>query len=111
MRVKTTAKTALIALASYLGVYSLLAAFGGYRFDQSGRIRYVTGLSVSDIEMWHPAIAWYQSDFEKYDGRIVTRGNMLGYAFSPLIRLDRALIHKTRIIEPVRNAAERRDAE
>ena len=106
MKAKKTATTALLALVVYVGGYGLLAAFGGYRFDQSGRVRYVTGLSVSDIEMWHPALAWYQDDFQKLDGRIVTRGNVLGYAFSPLIRLDRLLVHKTRIHEQVRRAAE-----
>ena len=107
MRTRTITKTIGILVAAYMGIYFILALFGGYRFDQSGTVRYVTGLSASDLEMWHPAIAWYQNDFQRLDGRITTRGNLLGYLFSPLIRLDRAMLHKTRVIEQVRQAGQR----
>jgi hypothetical protein len=98
----------LVALAGlYIATYAILSMMGGYRFDQSGLVRYGGALSASDLEMWHPWGAWFQADFVDVEGKTTSRGNAVGYLFSPLIRVDRALIHKTKVIEEVRQAAEK----
>ncbi len=82
----------------YAASYLPFSALGGYRFDQSGRLRYPTGLSISDLEMWHPLWAWYQPGFVDVRGATVTRGNLPGLIYAPLIRLDRRWRHPTRIL-------------
>lgn len=89
----------------YVCLYVVLSAAGGYSFSQSGRVRYNAGqgLSVSDLVMWYPKWAWYQNDFVHVSGEISSRGNTLGYVFSPLIILDRKLIHKTILVDELFN--------
>jgi len=86
---------ALIAI--YIVSYCILSAMGNYHWDQSGLIRYEygSGLAVSDIELWRPAFAWYQNNYKNIDGEFTSRGNALGYFYSPLIILDRKIFHKT----------------
>jgi hypothetical protein len=105
MKKKWIIAVVAVLMISYVGSYAILGALGGYRFDQSGMVRYEIGPAASDLEMWHPKYAWYQDHFETIDGKRTTRGNALGYFYSPLIKLDRMLIHKTRVIEEVRKAA------
>ena len=77
--------------------YGVLSLLGGYGYTQSGELRYESGLSVSDIEMFQPLFARWQPSFRKIDGGCVSRGNVLGRFYSPLIRLDRRFGHRTRL--------------
>lgn len=85
---------------AYVSSYCILSINGSYYLTQSGQIRYNTGLSVTDIEQWQPKYARCQL-FRDINGRLVLRGNALGYFYSPLILLDQKLIHPTkRILSP-----------
>jgi len=97
-------RTLGICASAYVGSYAVLAAFGSYGFQQSGRVRYSFGLSASDLEMWQPKYARFQSNFRTIDGKEVARGNALGYFYSPLIALDRMLFHETRTITDLNRA-------
>ena len=83
-------------LVLYVLSYVVLSLLGGYVFWQSGELRYKHGLSVSDIIHWEPSGCVYQHGFRDIHGETVSRGNILGYIYSPLIRLDRWLVHPTR---------------
>jgi hypothetical protein len=61
----------------------------GYQITQTGNLRYVTGLSVSDFMQWNPVGCWWQPRYNHVDGKVRSRGNMLGYFYSPLIAVDR----------------------
>ncbi|MDF1746485.1 MAG: hypothetical protein P1V19_22500 [Gimesia sp.] len=91
-----------ISLSIYVVTYIILSSLGGYYYNQSGKVRYRSiGLSVSDITTWNPKGCWYQAKFKNTKGIYVSRGNDLGYVFSPLIILDRKYFHPTQIlIEP-----------
>ena len=98
-RPKQASLCCALVLTAYLVSYLILSALGGYRFDQSGELRYASaGLSVSDLVMWHPAGCWYQRRLRGITGDHTSRGNFLGYLYSPLIVLDRALVHRTKRI-------------
>jgi hypothetical protein len=89
----------LVVLILYIGSYCVLSALGENRFGQSGRARYgSTGFAASDIVIWYPKFLSYQADFMGVSSEIRTRGNGLGYFYSPLILLDRKLVHKTELI-------------
>jgi len=89
----------------YVCSYVAMSAAGGYSYSQSGRVRYNAGqgLSVSDLVMWHPKWTWYQNEFVDVSGKISSRGNTLGYLYSPLIILDRKVIHKTLLVDDLFN--------
>ena len=91
-------KSSLLVLAValiYVASYCCLSAPGGYQFGQSGRVRYGFGHSVSDILIWQPQYLRWQR-FTNMRGEASTRGNILGYAYCPLIVIDRWLIHPTK---------------
>ncbi|QDT44102.1 hypothetical protein Pan241w_42080 [Gimesia alba] len=87
---------ALVFFVSYVGIYITLSCLGGYYFSQSGIYRYRSiGLSVSDISIWNPKGCRFQARFKNIRGEYVSRGNELGYFFSPLIMIDRKWFHPT----------------
>lgn len=94
---------ALIPIA-YVGSYLALAAAGGWHWSQTGKLRYVGGLSVSDVERWHPAWAYWEP-FRNIYGVDTSRGNPQGYLYSPLIRLDRRWFHPDRQVFPATRPA------
>lgn len=83
-------------LLLYAASYLMLTLLGGWRFSQTGELRYGSGLSVSDIEEWHPKGLWWQGHFKDIYGNYVSRGDLLGYFYSPLIALDRRFWHRTK---------------
>lgn len=85
----------ILVLTLYIGIYCALSSMGDYRLDQSGKVRFGDRFAMSDLRMWHPKFAWFQNGFEDVSGKISTRGDICGYIFSPMIILDRTLIHKT----------------
>ncbi len=80
--------TAACALLLYLGSYAALSTAGEYRASQTGRLRYFGGLSVTDVYHWQPAFAEWEP-FRDVTGRETSRGDLLGYLYSPLIRIAR----------------------
>ena len=84
-------------LLTYIGSYVALSAAGGYRASQSGRLRYSFGFSVTDVYHWQPAVGRWEP-FRDISGRDTTRGDPLGYFYSPLIRLDRKWRHPSRYV-------------
>ena len=84
----------------YLASYCCLSGLGEYRFSQSGSVRYTSGLSVSDVSMWHPKFLRWQR-FTTVRGESTSQGNAFGCFYSPLIIIDRWLVHPTaRLINP-----------
>lgn len=80
-------------LVLYIGTYIALSASGEYRASQTGRLRWLPGgLSVTDVEHWQPAHAEW-APFRDVNERDTIRGNLLGFLYSPLIRIDRAWCH------------------
>ena len=90
----------LTVLMIYIISYLPKRANGGYSFTQSGKLRFSpTGMSISDLEMWSPKDCWWQPDFKEISGYRRSRGNTLGYIYSPLIYLDRLLFYPTKEID------------
>jgi hypothetical protein len=87
---------AVIAIVAYLSSYAILRSFGRYHWSQSGKLRYNdgAGLSVTDVEIWHPRWAYWEP-FRNIYGKDGSRGNVPGYFYSPLIRMDRHFFHPT----------------
>ena len=83
---------AAFALAAYVGSYVAMSAAGEYQASQTGRLRWFGGLSVTDVYHWQPAFAWWEP-FRDIRGDDTSRGDLLGYFYSPLIRIDRAWRH------------------
>lgn len=81
-------------IAGYLIVYAILSGMGRYYPAQSGRMRWSSGLSVTDMQIWQPSAARWRP-YTNSDGIQTSKGNALGYLFSPLIRFDRAVFHPT----------------
>lgn len=81
----------------YVGSYVVLSACGEWRWSQTGRLRYDFGLAVTDVERWFPRWAYWEP-FKDVYGNDTSRGNLQGYIYSPLIRLDRAWIHPDRAV-------------
>ena len=90
---------ALGLLTLYVCSYLPKSYYGGYYFSQSGKSRYATGMSVSDIVIWHPGGLWYQYPFINIHGNRTSRGNLQGYFYAPLILLDRAFWHKAYTVQ------------
>jgi hypothetical protein len=90
-------RTVLIAatavLFCYVASYLCMSAAGQWTFSQTGMRRYSFGLSVSDIIRWQPAVAYWEP-FHDIGGAQTSRGNLIGYLYSPLIRVDRAFVHR-----------------
>lgn len=82
-----------ILLLVYVGSYVALSACGGWYWAQTGRVRYTFGLAMTDAVRWHPAWARWEP-FRDVRDRDTSRGNLAGYLYSPLIRLDRAWVHR-----------------
>ena len=76
----------------YVGSYVILSARGEYVWSQTGKLRYTFGLSVTDIVIWDPAAAHWEP-FRDIYGNDTSRGEPVGYFYSPLIRLDRKWWH------------------
>ena len=97
-RLLRRAAVVLAALAVlYVGSYAALSAAGDYVASQTGRLRYVAGLSVTDVYHWQPKLGYWEP-FHTIDGNDTTRGDLPGYFYSPLIRLDRARWHRSHYI-------------
>lgn len=87
--------TAVIILAVYVGTYCLLSWNGRYWYRPSGEVRYGSGLAAFELAQWSP----YGITFEcrhGVDGKYITDGGVFGFIYSPLIYVDRRLVHKTR---------------
>ncbi len=83
-------------LAAYVGSYIAFSAAGGWYWSQTGtRRRYDLGLAISDVVRWHPAWLRWEPFCDIY-GQATSRGNLPGYLYSPLIRLDRRWFHPDR---------------
>ena len=78
----------------YVGSYAALSAAGDYQASQTGRLRYFGGLSVTDVYHWQPKLGYWEP-FHNIYGRDTSRGDLPGYLYSPLIRLDRACWHRS----------------
>ena len=81
----------------YVGSYGALSAAGDYRASQTGKLRYSFGLSVTDVHHWQPRFMGWEP-FRDVSGKDTSRGDLLGYFYSPLIRLDRAWCHPSQFI-------------
>jgi hypothetical protein len=79
----------------YVASYVVLASRGDWHASQSGRLRYSFGFAVTDIVRWQPACADWEPFRDVY-GHDASRGNVLGFFYSPLIRIDRAWFHPDR---------------
>jgi hypothetical protein len=84
-------------LVAYIGSYICLAFRGQWYWSQNGEHRYTFGLAASDVERWFPAWAHWEPFRDVY-GNSTSRGDLSGYFYSPLIRLDRKWFHHDRII-------------
>ena len=87
-RTKKILQIAGIVLASYVGLYVLDTAFGGYDPypTSDGRDRYTSGLLVHDCIMWQPRFGSYCNEY---------RHDLGGTIFYPFIQLDQQFVHKT----------------
>jgi hypothetical protein len=95
MKLKRIGIGLLVVLILYIGSYC--ARSRSERIASAARYG-STGFAASDIVIWYPKFLSYQGDFMGASGEIWTRGNGLGYFYSPLILLDRKLVHKTELI-------------
>jgi len=84
-------------VAGYFLIYAALAFNGQYDWSQSGHLRYGGGLSVTDRVVWNPRLTWWEP-FRDVTGQDTTRGNLLGYLYSPLISLNRQWVHPTQVL-------------
>ena len=89
---------ALAALAVYVIAYIPLSYFGAYRVDMSGRQRWPTGLALMDAEYWQPRGMYFRI-YKDISGNTVPSGNLLGWLYSPLILVDRALVHYDHVVD------------
>jgi hypothetical protein len=81
----------------YIGSYVILSARGNWYWSQTGKLRYSFRLAVTDVERWQPAWARWEP-FRDINGDDTSRGNLQGFFYSPLIRLNRAWVHRDRLI-------------
>lgn len=84
-------------ISTYRLVYVAASVTGHYHWLQSGHLRYGGGLSVTDRVIWNPRCMWWEP-FRDVSGKDTTRGNSLGYLYSPLLCLDRQWLHPTEIL-------------
>ncbi len=71
-----------LILATYLNSYAAFSALGGYQWGQSGKTRYASGLAGTDRVVWHPRYAYWEP-YQDVRGNETSRGDLLGYAYSP----------------------------
>jgi hypothetical protein len=81
-----------VATLFYLGSYTIMSARGEWTYSQTGKIRYNFGWAMSDVIRWDPAVAHWEPFRDVY-GKDGSRGTLMGYLYSPLIRLDRRFVH------------------
>jgi hypothetical protein len=91
-----------IALMSLCGVvllyiisYAALSLLGSPAASQSGKLKYMMGLSISDVEVWRPKFV-YLKIYNGLDGKTQISANTLGWIFLPLEILDRRYWHPTK---------------
>jgi hypothetical protein len=86
------------AVATYFLLYLVLSWFGGWHFSQTGKVRYQgAGLAASDVVRFSPAgVRWER--FTTIGNEEITRANLLGYIYSPLLRVERTWIRPDRVI-------------
>ena len=90
---------AIIIIAVYLLSYLILTLFGDYYFSQTWRCRdSEIGFTLSGIIIWQPMFCRWQANYEFADGSQGSRGDIMGYLYSPLIYLDRVIWHRTQKI-------------
>ena len=87
----------LVGVLLYVASYLFLTYRGSWCFSQSGELRHDGGILASDIVEWRPQGLYWQGRFKDIRGRYASRGNLLGYFYCPLIGLDRAVWHRTRL--------------
>lgn len=97
VRAKSRLRIACGMELAYFIIYGVLACNGQYYWSQSGRLRYGGGLSVTDRVVWNPLCMWWEP-FRDVAGKDTTRGNLLGYMYSPLIALHRQWFHPTEVL-------------
>jgi hypothetical protein len=96
-RRRVAAAVLLGAVLAYVGSYVVLSFRGHWVYSQTGKVRYNFGFAVSDVIRWDPAAAHWEP-FHDIRGSDTSRGTPIGYFYSPLIRLDRAIFHRDRPI-------------
>jgi hypothetical protein len=84
-------------VSAYIGSYVVLSGGGEYRASQTGTLRYLGGLSVTDAYHWQPRFMSWER-FRDVSGKDTSRGDLLGYFYSPLIRVDRAWRHPSQYL-------------
>ena len=84
-------------MLAYVGSYVAFSARGGYHASQTGKLRYSFGLSVTDVWHWQPRFMSWEP-FRDVGGNDTSRGDLLGYLYSPLIRVDRAWRHPSQYL-------------
>jgi hypothetical protein len=96
---KLRLKWIVAVVACYFLGYVLNSYFGSYRWTASGHSRRAFGvptlISSLDTKTWFPAIGGFDV-YLTIHGQEATRGDLVGYVFSPLIRLDRRYFHRSR---------------
>ena len=98
----------VLLVCAYLSIFITLDLMGAWYFTQSGTLRDSGGtcLAVTDQLIWQPALCYYQPNFRDIEGHSVTRADLPGYLFAPLIAADRYFVHPIRPLAPI--AAEAR---
>lgn len=77
---RTVIQASVLVLLSYGGIYLFLSAAGRWRPASGG------------VVQWEP----YGASFhlrKTSAGRLIVRGSFVGFAYAPLIALDRTLVH------------------
>lgn len=85
-----------IVFVLYFSFYAALSLGGQYRPRPTGNLRMNngSGLAYMDATVWEPRwIVFYR--WRSGSGEMITEANTLGYAFFPLVYLDRWLFHPT----------------
>jgi hypothetical protein len=91
----TFALNVLLVFFSYVGTYSVLSAYGTYRPRPSGEVRHAaTGLATIDISLWCPSGTTWELR-RSIKGDYVIDANLFGWAFLPLLWIDRECVHPT----------------
>ena len=77
----------------YIGSYLVMSALGTYEWTFTGKMRYSGGFPVNDVRRWSPAGCELKT-FISIKGSEKVDADGLGWLFYPLIRLDRAFVHR-----------------
>ena len=79
-----------ISALFYVGSFALNSHLGGYwnKPERDGHDRWSFGLSLHTAVLWQPRFGYWA----------LYRSDWLGAFYSPLIRLDRRLLHPTRYV-------------